>query len=178
MQLSVEKIGIFGAGHLARALASRFVRVGFTDDNLSLCHRDSSATGHALEEAGLVHLVRKPAEVSGRSNILLYAVRPQDYKAVAAYTLPREALSVSFLAGVPVDRIPVCVPGHRLPASGYRNPRRLLPAGVIRAGMGTLRCKVAHQRILGQFGEVRFHDPKHVFRQLAIHPPKFTPPIK
>lgn len=110
MLLHDVNIGIFGAGHLARALASQLVRGGIADDNLSVCHRGSLATRRALEKAGLAHLIRKPADLLEWSNILLYTVRPQDYKVIAKHNTPKELLFVSLLAGVPLERIPVGVP--------------------------------------------------------------------
>lgn len=113
MILRGVKVGVFGAGHLGRAVLSRLSLGGIHGDDLAVCHHGSSATRRALEEAGLAHLVRAPTEVVGRSNILLYAVLPQDYTAIAKYSVPREALFVSFLAGVPLDRIPVQVPNSQ-----------------------------------------------------------------
>ncbi len=104
-------IGLFGAGHLARSLASRFILNGVDEGRLSICHRGSPATSVALRDAGLSHLVREPAEVVKRSQMLLYTVRPQDYAAIAEYTTSPDALFVSFLAGVPLNRIPVAAPG-------------------------------------------------------------------
>ena len=103
------RIGVFGAGHLGRALVARLAFVGVGDDDLAVCHRVSPATRRALREARLAHLVRPPAEVAERSSILLYAVRPQDYAAIAEHCVHPEAVFVSLLAGVPLDRIPVHV---------------------------------------------------------------------
>lgn len=110
MILRGVKIGIFGAGHLGRAVASRLVLGGIGADDLTVCHGGSSTTLRELEKAGLAHLIKVPAEVVNRSKILLYLVRPQDYMAIAEYRLPRDVLFVSFLAGVPLERIPVQVP--------------------------------------------------------------------
>ena len=104
------RIGIFGAGALGRAIASRLVLGGIEADDLAICYRGSPTTLCELERTGLAHLVRTPASVINRSEILLYLVRPQHYMAIAEYCVPRDVLFVSFLAGVPLERMPVQVP--------------------------------------------------------------------
>lgn len=107
------KIGLFGAGHLARALASCLLRGGVDDGNVRLCHRGSDSTRRALADAGLSHLSATPADLLAHSEVVLYTVRPQECAAIAGYTVSPDLLFVSFLAGVPLSSIPVPIPENR-----------------------------------------------------------------
>jgi pyrroline-5-carboxylate reductase len=107
------KIGLFGAGHLGRALASCLLRGGVDDENIRLCHRGSDSTTRALADVGLSHLSATPEDMLAQSEVLLYAVRPQECAAIAEYAISPDRVFVSFLAGVPLNRIPVPIPENR-----------------------------------------------------------------
>jgi len=100
-------LGLFGAGYLGRTVALGLLAAGFPREKLVVCHRGSAETARALESAGLTDRVAPAAEVAGESKILLCTVRPQDCAALADYTLLPDALLVSFMAGVFLERIPV-----------------------------------------------------------------------
>jgi len=102
-----SSLGLFGAGHLGRTVACGLLAAGFPREKLFLCHRGSAETARQLESAGLTDRVVPAAEVTGRSKILLCTVRPQDCAALADYTLLPDAILVSFMAGVFLERIPV-----------------------------------------------------------------------
>jgi pyrroline-5-carboxylate reductase len=99
-------LGIFGAGHLGRAIACGLLEAGFPRCKLTICHRGSIDTHRQLVESGLSECITDGKEVIGRSKIVLFTVRPQDYGALADYTIPSGTLLVSFLAGIPLERIP------------------------------------------------------------------------
>lgn len=111
--LMAEEIGLFGAGHLGRAIAQGLIDAGFPRQRLTMCHRGSAATGQALAAAGLADRVVDRGELLRRSRIILYLVRPQDRRAIEGCRFREDALLVSFLAGIPLDRLPVRMPGIR-----------------------------------------------------------------
>lgn len=98
-------IGIFGAGHLGRAVACGLLHAGFPRRQLTICLRGSRETQQRLVEEGIATCVADGAVV-GAASILLYCVRPQDYRSLTAYTFREDALLISFLAGIPLAKIP------------------------------------------------------------------------
>jgi hypothetical protein len=111
--LGGSTIGLIGAGNLGRAIASALLDIGLPPRNLAICHRGSRETDHELAVAGLGKLVADGEQVIRRSRILLYLVRPQDYGAIRDFKLPNDSLFASFLAGVPLKKIPVPVADRR-----------------------------------------------------------------
>lgn len=108
-------LGVFGAGHLGRAIARGLLDAGFPRHKLAVCHRGSEDTYRQLIESGLSECVAAPVEVIRHSKIVLYLVRPQDYKSIGGYAMRTDSLLVSFLAGVPLKRLPVSLPeGQRV----------------------------------------------------------------
>lgn len=101
------ELGLFGAGHLARAIATSLLRAGLPRTRLLLCHRGSPATDAALRGSPLFPSLTTATEVSRRSKLLLYLVRPQDAGAIGAYRLRPDCCFVSFMAAVPIAEIPV-----------------------------------------------------------------------
>ena len=105
-----QKIGIFGAGHLGREIGLGLLNAGLPRRNLVLCHRGSSNTECAIAEAGLADLIIPANLLASKSRIILYAVRPQDFRSIEPYTLLPDAILISMLAGVPLTRLPICPP--------------------------------------------------------------------
>jgi pyrroline-5-carboxylate reductase len=102
-------IGLFGAGHLGRAIAEGLLQAGLPEQNLAICHRGSKETDHALAAAGLAGLVKSCNWVVRESRMLFYLVRPQAYQAIKSFSLRNDCLFVSFLAGMPLRKLPVNV---------------------------------------------------------------------
>jgi pyrroline-5-carboxylate reductase len=100
-------LGLFGAGHLGRTFASSLLDSGLPRGAIAICHRGSLETTEALTSAGLNDLVKDSADVVSNSRILFYLVRPQNYQAIAGCIPPRDCLFISFLAGVPLYKIPI-----------------------------------------------------------------------
>ncbi|MGA2481268.1 MAG: NAD(P)-binding domain-containing protein, partial [Spirochaetia bacterium] len=80
--LDGASLGVFGVGHLGGALARGLLRAGFPVERLLLCHGGSAATAARLAEAGLSAQVRDSDELTRRSRIILYCVRPQSFSAI------------------------------------------------------------------------------------------------
>jgi pyrroline-5-carboxylate reductase len=105
--IGTSSLGIFGAGYLGRTVARGLIAAGLPREKLTLCHRGSAETAREIASAGLADHVAPAEEVAGGSKILLCTVRPQDCAALADYTLLPDAILVSFMAGVFLERIPV-----------------------------------------------------------------------
>jgi pyrroline-5-carboxylate reductase len=108
--LEHSTIGLFGAGHLGRAVATGLLAAGLPAENLAICHRGSERTERELAAAGLAARVAHPETVVAQSRILLYLVRPQDRAAIGDWPVREDALFISFMAGVPLAAIPVRLP--------------------------------------------------------------------
>ncbi|HEY3379674.1 MAG TPA: NAD(P)-binding domain-containing protein [Armatimonadota bacterium] len=104
--LGDSPLGIFGAGHLGCAVANSLLTAGFPNRQLLIGHRGSPATAQRLVEAGLSDFAVDCDTLVREAKMLLYIVRPQDYRAIAEFHVREDALLISFLAGVPVSRIP------------------------------------------------------------------------
>lgn len=111
--LDSSTLGIFGAGRFGRALAASLVDAGFPRSMLRICHRDSAHTRRQIEELGLLECLANRHDVVRDSKIVLYAVRPQDCQALADCSMRLDSLLVSFLAGVPLARLPVSLPENQ-----------------------------------------------------------------
>lgn len=107
--LAGRPIGLFGAGHMGRAVARGLLELGLPRSQILLCHRGTDGTHSQLTMDGLDDLVVEAAQLVSSSGIVLYLVRPQQRDAIENYRVPAESLFVSFLAGIPLSRIPVDV---------------------------------------------------------------------
>ena len=105
--LDNHSLGIFGAGHLGRAVASGLLAAGFPRAQLAIGHRGSSATYQRLVADGLAECAVDCETLVREAKMLLYIVRPQDYRAIAEFPVREDALLLSLLAGVPLQHLPV-----------------------------------------------------------------------
>jgi pyrroline-5-carboxylate reductase len=103
-------VGVFGAGHLGRAVALALLKAKLPLEQLVLCHSGSAATRAAVAALGLADRVVTPARLLDEAKIVLYLVRPQAADAIAGLPMRPGALLVSFLAGTGLARIPAAVP--------------------------------------------------------------------
>jgi len=111
--LDSSALGIFGAGHFGRAVAAGLLEAGFPRCRLRVCHRGSADTRRKLARMGLSECVRDRHALVRDSTIVIYTVRPQDRQAIADCVLRPDGLLISFLAGVPLARLPVSLPEHQ-----------------------------------------------------------------
>jgi pyrroline-5-carboxylate reductase len=100
-------LGLFGAGHLGRALARALLDAGWPREQLLICHGGSANTVAALEAAGLGDRVVSAPLLAERAKLVFYLVRPQSVDVIAGLAMRPDALLVSFLAGIDMQRIPV-----------------------------------------------------------------------
>jgi pyrroline-5-carboxylate reductase len=103
-------LGVFGAGHLGRTVAGCLLRSGFPASRLMVCHGGSAETRNLLAEEGLAANVADAGTLTRSAKLILYLVRPQSVDALASHELRPDALIVSFLAGVPLARLPARIP--------------------------------------------------------------------
>jgi len=136
-------VGIVGAGQLGSALAAALLTSGLPKSRLLLCHKGSSTTRSRLASLSLAQSVVDCSEVGRRCSIVIVALRPQDAEALSACSLRTDAVVVSCMAGVSINRLPI--------PSGINQSVRLMPsppetierkcgiAGVFPRGMSVAR---------------------------------------
>jgi pyrroline-5-carboxylate reductase len=100
-------LGLFGAGHLGRAIAAALLDAGWPRAQLLLCHSGSAKTAAALTDAGFADRVVTPARLVAEAKAIFYLVRPQNVDAIAGLAIRPDALLVSFLAGIELQHLPV-----------------------------------------------------------------------
>jgi len=162
-------LGIFGAGHLGRALALGLTAAGFPASRLLLCHRGSPATRSAIEAAGLSRCVVTNDELCRRCPIVLVTIRPQDLSALASCPLRDGSLLVSFMAGTPLVSLPVSseiVRVRVMPSAPYTITRKSGIAGVFPADHPVVReiCTALGLATIGMDSE----DVMHAFTSLGV----------
>ncbi len=105
--LDGSTLGLFGAGHLGRAIAAALLAAGWPRHQLLLCHSGSPATDEALAAAGLADRTVPAPQLLAHSKLVFYLVRPQAVDVIAGMAMRSDALLVSFLAGIDLKRLPV-----------------------------------------------------------------------
>jgi pyrroline-5-carboxylate reductase len=98
-------LGLFGAGHLGRAIASSLLQTGWPRQQLLLCHSGSPRTEAMLAAADLLDRAVAPQRLLDAAKMVFYLVRPQAADAVGGFAMRPDALLVSFLAGTKLERI-------------------------------------------------------------------------
>lgn len=104
-QLSRERIGIIGCGHLGRALASGLVSRGFPLDRLMLSRGKSESSLHRIIDAGLGDCMEENEEICRECGIIFICIRPQSLPELGGLAFPKDALVVSCMAGVSLQAI-------------------------------------------------------------------------
>ncbi|XWN32465.1 MAG: NAD(P)-binding domain-containing protein [Devosia sp.] len=104
----MERIGLLGAGHLARFLVDGFLRAGVPPEGLAVTRRGQ---GEAIGKARGVAVCQDAEALARAAPIIILSVRPMD----AAATLGEAGVGphhtvISVCAGVPLDRLATVAP--------------------------------------------------------------------
>ena len=103
--LDGASLGLFGVGHLGRAIGSGLVQNGFPISRLLVCHGGAPGTAARLAEEGLSERVVPAADLTRRSRIILYLVRPQNFNAnMHAFTALGVCLPIAFACWTALGR--------------------------------------------------------------------------
>ncbi|HEV7282111.1 MAG TPA: pyrroline-5-carboxylate reductase [Pirellulaceae bacterium] len=125
-------IGFVGGGQMARALASGFSRAGIlTATDLIVTEPYDSAWKSFAEAVPSAKRAESNAELAAQADQAWLCVKPQAFGAVASELngkLKRDALVVSILAGVSLDRLSSAL-GHRRVVRVMPNTPALVLAG-------------------------------------------------
>jgi len=94
-------IGIIGAGHLGRTLASVLRDHGRPEDRILVSYGGNPATREAIREAGLEKNIAKNEEICRSASIIFITVRPQSVATLNDMVFRKESLVVSCMAALP-----------------------------------------------------------------------------
>lgn len=124
----MEKIGIHGGtGWLGKALGRNLLKRGFSAGGLSITNRRGPNDDYA--EWPAVIWAKGLADLAASSDVLVLSVRPEDYvqPAPAAFA----GLVISFMAGIPMDRLsqdwPMARIARAMPGGGATDGRAHVP---------------------------------------------------
>jgi len=123
------KISIIGCGNMGQAYARSFRKYGLVRQHeLLLVVRNAAHRAH-LEKLGTV--ITAITEAIGESDLIIVAVKPQDFAAIApalATVLRPDHVVLSIMAGITIDRL--CT------SLGHRTVVRAMPNSPAQIGMG------------------------------------------
>lgn len=117
--LTAKKIGLIGAGNMGEALISGLIQSGASDAKSILCSDVAQDQLNSLSEKYKISTTTDNVEVAKKSDIIIYAVKPQILGEVLKQTAPAldtSKLIISIAAGVPLAAI----------ASGLHKDLRLI----------------------------------------------------
>lgn len=107
--MQTERIGFIGAGQMARALASGFVKAGlFEGGQIIASDAVEAALAEFAKQVPGAKTVADNAQVVAGANVVFLAVKPQHIGGVLAEIAPQvtgASLIVSIAAGVPISRL-------------------------------------------------------------------------
>lgn len=129
--LEGKRIGFFGAGNMAEALAKGLISAGFAKEAIIASDLKEDRRKHFRENVG-VEATNDNREVLGRSDILIFAVKPQDMPRVLAIISPAapEKIFISICAGVTTGFIEKSLSGTPRVVRAMPNTPMLVGAGV------------------------------------------------
>jgi len=102
------KLGLIGCGFMGEALLGATIKhdvVKPADVTVAEINEDRRAT---IKRQYGVHVAARPADVIGPSEIVLFAVKPQEFDAAAHHLqgqFRRDQTIVSIMAGVPIEKV-------------------------------------------------------------------------
>ncbi|HEY9595409.1 MAG TPA: NAD(P)-binding domain-containing protein, partial [Spirochaetia bacterium] len=168
--LGAGTLGVIGAGRLGGTLIAGLLAVRFPTERLLVAHGGSPGTRARLVAAGLSERIATVPALLEASRVVLLLVRPQSLGGVGRLSLRPGTLVVSFLAGVPIARLPLegtsLDAARVIPSAPDTIERRMAIAGVYPGGHGVV------EELLGALG-IRVHalsseDDLHAFTAAGV----------
>lgn len=141
----MARVGLLGAGHIARALAEGWSRPGVTPAPSLAFYDVLPERSVAIADACAGKSVRSVAELVKRSEIIVLAVRPPEVAEALAASAPYlgERCLVSVAAGVPLARLTAALPDDVAVARVMPNVAAALGQGVFLLVAGSLGVRRA-----------------------------------
>ncbi len=150
------KITFVGGGNMATALIGGMVQRGFAPEELHVIEPDAARRAHLKNEFGV--LSSKPEEGFPPSDVIVFAIKPQQFHAVAEAMKAQlgNALVISIAAGVRVETVAQWLGNHQRIVRVMPNTPALVQAGMsgVYAGPGVTEAdRELVERMLAAIGE-------------------------
>lgn len=100
--LGFQQIGIIGCGHLGRTLAQVLLENHFPKENLRVSYGGSFTTLESIRKSGLLENITDNDQLCKKSDLILIALKPQNFKELKKLVFPKRAVVVSCMAGIAV----------------------------------------------------------------------------
>ncbi|MEN6610834.1 MAG: NAD(P)-binding domain-containing protein [Methanoregulaceae archaeon] len=96
-------IGIIGAGHLGRTLATVFRNHGIPENRIRISYGGNPATREEIRAAGFEANIADNREICRTCQAIFITVRPQSVGSLDSLPFPNDGLIVSSMAAIPRD---------------------------------------------------------------------------
>ncbi|MBE6494160.1 MAG: hypothetical protein E7Z84_06100 [Methanosphaera stadtmanae] len=100
-----KNIGIIGAGNIGQALTCQLVNKNFPKNQIRISHNNSNATTEKLRRLSLENIVTNNQEIIEKSDIIIFSVKPQDFKKMPKFETNSKQKIISFMAGIEVENL-------------------------------------------------------------------------
>ncbi|WP_047394600.1 pyrroline-5-carboxylate reductase [Chitinibacter sp. ZOR0017] len=123
-------ITFIGGGNMATAMIGGMLSQGFSSQDIHVIEPDAGKRAELTQQYGIS--TSAPGEAFPASEAVLFAVKPQQFKAVTAEVLPHlgNALVISIAAGIRVDTLSRFLQGHSRIIRVMPNTPALVQAGI------------------------------------------------
>ncbi|QLG86949.1 pyrroline-5-carboxylate reductase [Chitinibacter bivalviorum] len=157
-------ITFIGGGNMATAMIGGMLAQGFTGQEIHVVEPDDVKRAALGSQYGIG--TSAPGEAIPNSTAVLFAVKPQQLKAVASELQPQigDALVISIAAGIRVDTLSRFMSGHQRIIRVMPNTPALVQAGisgVYASEAVTEADRALTSRILDSIGEQVWVDDEH-----------------
>ncbi|WP_348944243.1 pyrroline-5-carboxylate reductase [Chitinibacter sp. FCG-7] len=157
-------ITFIGGGNMATAMIGGMLAQGFSGSEIHVVEPNEAKRAELTAQYGIS--TSAPGEAIPASTAILFAVKPQQFKAVTAEVLPQigNALVISIAAGIRVDTLSRFLDGHQRIIRVMPNTPALVQAGI----SGVYASEAVNEadrkltnRILSSIGEQVWVDDEH-----------------
>ncbi|WP_373974584.1 pyrroline-5-carboxylate reductase [Chitinibacter sp. SCUT-21] len=123
-------ITFIGGGNMATAMIGGMLAQGFSSEQIHVVEPDAGKRVELTQQYGIQ--TSAPGEDIPNSTAILFAVKPQQFKAVTAEVQPHigDALVISIAAGIRVDTLSRFLAGHQRIIRVMPNTPALVQAGI------------------------------------------------
>jgi len=122
------KVAVLGAGNMGLAFASAFVHKNLIPASEILLIEPRKEAHETLSDQGFVHVIEKANAQITACELLILAVKPQDFQALAAQVQPfvsSRQIVLSIMAGVKLEKISALLPTKKLVRCMPNTPAKL-----------------------------------------------------
>ena len=95
-------IGVVGLGHLGSSIVEALLNGGVSQEKLMVSFKGSKSTLKRAQKMGIASCLTDTKKLMSKADIIILAAKPQDFAAVSAHSVRKDALVMSFMAAIPL----------------------------------------------------------------------------